>query len=630
MLEGRAATWKGQPSDSVLDRVDLAAVEEGISWMRALEKDESALLEASCWAEKRRVTEEEERQRQLREARERAEQARRDKEQETALRLKEQEEANRGLRTRAYIAGGTALLALVIALIAGLLGAEARKQANIAQAEKQRADERARIATSLRFSIEARFALAYDRERGLHLASEALRLARVDNRQEAVSAAEKSLLQAVSSFGGVKTFADSSLQTFPSTRLAISPDGRWLLARGPNSPVPSNDPTDQRRTQLYDLSTQDPLKAPILLRSHLDPIGCFAFSPDGRWLATGSGDGENPFSSSQDHSTLVWDLASIRPDSAQPFPLHGHTGAVNALAFNGDGRLLVTAGDDQIARVWRITMAGPDSTPLLIKGHEQAVDAVTLSADGRRLATGGHDKTIRVWDLSGDTPVGVTLNSEGIVTNLVISPDGCWLASKDLSTVFNQEVVDVLLWDLSRTDLATAKPRRLKGHRAQILEMAMSLDSHWLATASVDNTVRLWDLKAGRDAVLPGYEQKNFNPTMIHTMIESTYYTNSLAFSRDSRWLLIGNEGNVSPGAGAGGVAARMQFRARLWDLSADDPSLEPVDLVGGHHPIQAVGFSADGGSAVTAGGGIITIWPLRSEELMDFARRRYSKPSTP
>ena len=68
LLEGRAATWKGQPTDPVLDRVDLASVEEGLPWMRALEKDEPALLEASRRAEERRVAEEAERQRQLREA----------------------------------------------------------------------------------------------------------------------------------------------------------------------------------------------------------------------------------------------------------------------------------------------------------------------------------------------------------------------------------------------------------------------------------------------------------------------------------------------------------------------------------------------------------------------------------
>ena len=56
VLEGRAATWKGRSTDPVLDRVDLASVEEGLLWMRALEKDEPALLAAS-WVEVIRVAE---------------------------------------------------------------------------------------------------------------------------------------------------------------------------------------------------------------------------------------------------------------------------------------------------------------------------------------------------------------------------------------------------------------------------------------------------------------------------------------------------------------------------------------------------------------------------------------------
>ena len=71
VLEGRVATWKAQPTDPVLDRVDLASVEEGLPWMRALEKGEPELLESSRQAEKRRVADEEERRKQLRDAEER-------------------------------------------------------------------------------------------------------------------------------------------------------------------------------------------------------------------------------------------------------------------------------------------------------------------------------------------------------------------------------------------------------------------------------------------------------------------------------------------------------------------------------------------------------------------------------
>jgi hypothetical protein len=102
VLEGRAVTWKGRPTDPVLDREDLASVKDGLPWMRGLERDERTLLKASRQTEKRRVDKEKERQKQLREAREREEQAQHAKEQETALRLKDQEVAKRGLRLRFY------------------------------------------------------------------------------------------------------------------------------------------------------------------------------------------------------------------------------------------------------------------------------------------------------------------------------------------------------------------------------------------------------------------------------------------------------------------------------------------------------------------------------------------------
>ena len=56
-MEGRATTWKGQPSDPVLDRFDLAAVEQWLPWMRTLEEEELDLLRASKQSEERRVAE---------------------------------------------------------------------------------------------------------------------------------------------------------------------------------------------------------------------------------------------------------------------------------------------------------------------------------------------------------------------------------------------------------------------------------------------------------------------------------------------------------------------------------------------------------------------------------------------
>ena len=160
LLEGRAATWTSQPTDPVLARVDLVSVEEGLPWMRTVEKNEPALLEASRRAEERRVAEEEEGQRQLRESREREEQARRDKEQETALRLKDQEKANRRqqednrrLRKRALWLLGALAATVVFAGLAGLQGYNANVQTGTAREQTKKAEAQTRKAESRRLAV---------------------------------------------------------------------------------------------------------------------------------------------------------------------------------------------------------------------------------------------------------------------------------------------------------------------------------------------------------------------------------------------------------------------------------------------------------------------------------------------
>ncbi|HUG90298.1 MAG TPA: protein kinase, partial [Planctomycetaceae bacterium] len=285
----------------------------------------------------------------------------------------------------------------------------------------------------------------------------------------------------------------------PLYSLAVSPDGRRFVAGGVGGVV-----------RVYDRQTQLPLAE---LRHNGHDVHSIAFSPDSRLIATGSGDPSGFVRLwDADGGALVRTLGTGRRDFAAE-----HRAPVLCVGFSHDGRRLLTASQDETARVWDVA-SGTQIRRLW--GHSGWVwsaafcperDARGRARDERRIVTASQDGTARIWiDRSAaHQPVWTTVDGDatfrehdGPVFTAAFSPDGRLVATGGHDR-------RVLLWDPERIapdqirervigqPVQETQHRILEGHTAPVRTLAFLDDGRHLVTGSDDNTVKLWNVATG-------------------------------------------------------------------------------------------------------------------------------------
>jgi tetratricopeptide (TPR) repeat protein len=173
------------------------------------------------------------------------------------------------------------------------------------------------------------------------------------------------------------------------------------------------------------------------------------------------------------------------------FLCRGHHGDVFSVAYSPDGKYLASGSKDKTIKIWD-TAAGKIIRTL--EGHTDTVISVAYSPDGKYLASA--DNTIMIWDTAAGK---IIRTLEGRHTDSVFSvaysPDGKYLASgfKDASRIF-KDAGGVRIWDTT-----TGKDiRTLEGHTDIVRSVAYSPDGKYLASGSDDKTIKIWDTATGK------------------------------------------------------------------------------------------------------------------------------------
>ena len=200
--------------------------------------------------------------------------------------------------------------------------------------------------------------------------------------------------------------ADLLARQIATLRVSLSPNGRYLVST--------------YRTGLIDVRRMDAPNNVNYLGGHDRSQPCWdaAFSPDSRSVATAGGDG----------MVYVWAV-----DPAQQSRMNVHDAPVRTICFSPDGKYVLTGSSDKTLRLWK-DWGIPDRWMVerTFEAHEAEVTCAAYFADGRRIVSGGADNSVIIWDAHSGNVIHQFREHTQDITAVAVLPSQRFVASSSL------------------------------------------------------------------------------------------------------------------------------------------------------------------------------------------------------
>jgi serine/threonine protein kinase/predicted amidohydrolase len=253
------------------------------------------------------------------------------------------------------------------------------------------------------------------------------------------------------------------------------------------------------------------------LIGHFDDVKSVVYSPDGRYLASGSW--------SWDNTIKIWEVAT----GEELRTLTGHS--VYSVVYSPDGRYLASGSSDNTIKIWEVATGKKLRT---LTGHSDSVESVVYSPDGRYLASGSWDNTIKIWEVATGKKLRTFTGHSNWVWSVVYSPDGRYLASGSSDKT-------IKIWEVATgKELRTLTGhsdsvwsvvlRTLTGYSSWARSVVYSPDGRYLASGNGDKTIKIWEVATGKE---------------LRTLAGHSNVVSSVVYSPDGRYLASGSGDNT-------------------------------------------------------------------------------------